>query len=150
MHLNGSANKDSTPRVSLLQQFVHLPSYRQNFLNINTVNYNVVTVLAIVKKGSQFFGLPAIMLWATTCKDSSPKAGIFNRRPQRSQSILVFNCLGEAVARTRCQLSVAIVKKGSQFFETFETFCSKALCIPVSRTHAQDRTGFPPDDTNTK
>jgi hypothetical protein len=52
------------------------------------------------------------------------------------------NCLGGAVARTRRQVSVAIVKEGSQFFETFEAFCSKALCIPVSRIHAQDRTDF--------
>ena len=38
MHFNCSANKDPTPRVSLLQQFVHLPSYRQNTQNINTLN----------------------------------------------------------------------------------------------------------------
>jgi hypothetical protein len=31
MQLNGSANKDSTPRVSLLQQFVHLPSLEAEF-----------------------------------------------------------------------------------------------------------------------
>ncbi|HEX6566086.1 MAG TPA: sulfur transferase domain-containing protein [Chthoniobacterales bacterium] len=37
---------------------------------------------------------------------------------------------------------MAIVKEGNQFFKTIEAFCSKALCIPVSRTHAQDRTGF--------
>ena len=43
-----------------------------------------------------------------------------------------------------------VVEIDQQFFETFEAFCSKALCIPVSRTHAQDRTGFPPMVTHTK
>ena len=48
--------------------------------------------------------------------DERQGVGIFNRRPQRSQSILV------------------------HFFETFEAFCSKALRIPNPQLHGQGRT----------
>jgi hypothetical protein len=42
-------------RVYVLQQFVHLPGYRQDFLSINTLTYHVIIAQTIVKEGSQLF-----------------------------------------------------------------------------------------------
>ena len=121
-------------------------------------------------KSGQSFGQSSILAlrcfeWATTYKDSSSKAGIFNRKASKVTKDFGSTACGEAVAKTRRQVSVKlgtrprplisenkpvdtvfehdVVEIDQQFFETFEAFCSKALCIPVSRTHAQDRTGSP-------
>ena len=94
MHINGSANKDSTPRVSLLQQFVHLPSYRQNFLKLNTVTYNVITLPAtIVQVGSRFFGLTAIMCWQRHARTARLKPE-FLTEGHKGHKGFWFNCLG--------------------------------------------------------
>ena len=40
---------------------------------------------------------------------------------------------------------MAIVKEGSQFFGTFEAFCSKALCIRFPGLTLERELGFPHD-----